>query len=578
MKKRQKNISKHGKILLSMTPVVKSGENDYYVHQIKYFTRRGDRENNNIALEGGYGVGKSSVIKQLLSDKWYVFYNKPKIISFLSFLSINDSGGQIHDDDQDKISKKIQSEIVRQLFYSERPNKLRGSGYKRLGKIYYLPSLICAIILSTIVTPMLKIDLSFLQDGILELIDISLFVMNVLLFFSVFEILFRGLFNGNIKNISAKNITFELADEMPDFEQLIDLLIFYFKRTRRRVIIFEDLDRFNDASIFEALRQLNFIINQSRKLRSKVKFIYAVRADLFISKTDGSISPSAVQAKLFDVIIPIAPFMSFYNLENKFREEWDKIVDTQLEFHEITKILYKHTSDMRVIKYMINQCFIFIKTMHPKNKEEINNCIAVAMIRTFYPDVYNKMLTSNSPLDKLRLSLRVYIGKKYSAIEDSYSKSGLINLHKDEIFQEILTSRNIPQERITKVTIDKEDIDYKDDGFMQKMYNMKKELSVLYNYNTYIFSRQEVMDAISSVLRRNEERDNQMFANELNTLSCIDSFSLLNDKNYYKESNEIMHNNNRSGDERCADVSSRPDKIKQDYPLLYDLIIGGRIR
>ena len=70
-------------------------------------------------------------------------------------------------------------------------------------------------------------------------------------------------------------MSIDLTDKDPDFTQLIDLLIFYFKKTKRRVIFFEDLDRANNPRIFEELRQLNFIINNSRRreIFGTVKFI-----------------------------------------------------------------------------------------------------------------------------------------------------------------------------------------------------------------------------------------------------------------------------------------------------------------
>lgn len=52
--------------------------------------------------------------------------------------------------------------------------------------------------------------------------------------------------------------------------------------TGRDVVIIEDLDRFEDPSIYASLRELNTLLNSSGQLRKRpVHFIYAVRDSIF---------------------------------------------------------------------------------------------------------------------------------------------------------------------------------------------------------------------------------------------------------------------------------------------------------
>ena len=50
------------------------------------------------------------------------------------------------------------------------------------------------------------------------------------------------------------------------------------------VVFFEDLDRLNNAEIFVKLRELNILLNNDEAIKKPVKFVYAVRDDIFSDK------------------------------------------------------------------------------------------------------------------------------------------------------------------------------------------------------------------------------------------------------------------------------------------------------
>lgn len=57
------------------------------------------------------------------------------------------------------------------------------------------------------------------------------------------------------------------------FDANLDELVYFFERSRTRVVVFEDLDRFNDAGIFVALRELNGLLRSSSQVRQPVTFV-----------------------------------------------------------------------------------------------------------------------------------------------------------------------------------------------------------------------------------------------------------------------------------------------------------------
>ena len=232
-KKHPKNKS----VFLSFSPQNKSDDNQYIVKQLKNVTKFSNKNDNNIALDGDYGTGKSSILNCLRDDVIWDFFHKSKTVSFLSF-QISNNNTQ----NDEEISKNLQSEIVRQLYYGEKPNKLKGSGYIRIGKTYFMGAILLSIVLSlSLYIFIYKIDIPELFQEMTHLmakndysfrLDISTIIWLAITFSfaTIFNLFFQFMSNGNIKSVSAKDLSIDLADKNPDFTQLIDLLIFYFKK------------------------------------------------------------------------------------------------------------------------------------------------------------------------------------------------------------------------------------------------------------------------------------------------------------------------------------------------------------
>lgn len=90
----------------------------------------------------------------------------------------------------------------------------------------------------------------------------------------------------------------------------IDEIVYFFEQTQYNVVIFEDLDRHNDGAIFIKLREINQLINNSLPSDKPVRFIYAVRDNLF--------STPESRTKFFDFVMPVIPVMDSENAPNIF--------------------------------------------------------------------------------------------------------------------------------------------------------------------------------------------------------------------------------------------------------------------
>ncbi len=190
----------------------------------------------------------------------------------------------------------------------------------------------------------------------------------------------------------------------------IDFIVKIMSIAKYKYIVFEDLDRFQNPKIFERLRDLNITLNST--LKNKVKFIYAIKDEMFIADN---------RTKFFDFIIPVVPYVSYENsgeellkiirkhgLENELSEDF--ILDIAL-----------YIPDMRILKNTINEYIIYKKTLDkkPPNYEKLfsillykNTCSQdFAKLQNKDGEVYKCFSKKSEVIEK-------YIEEKQEEIED----------------------------------------------------------------------------------------------------------------------------------------------------------------
>ena len=515
-------------------------------------------------MDGNYGTGKSSILNCLRDDIIWDFFHRSKTVSFLSFQTFN-KGTQ----NDEEISKNLQSEIVRQLYYGEKPNKLKGSGYIRIGKTYFVGAILLSIILSlSLYIFIYRINIPELFQEMTHLIvkndysfrlDIStiIWLAITLSFTTIFNLFFQFISNGNIKSVSAKDLSIDLTDKDPDFTQLIDLLIFYFKKTKRRVIFFEDLDRANNPRIFEELRQLNFTINNSRRreIFGTVKFIYAIKSDIFCIFKDQSVGVEKINSKIFDLVIPVIPFLTSMNFSYIFKLECQK-AELGEKFSGIENILSRRSADMRVIKFLLNNILAYQNTFELNDEKDYRNIAALSVLRVYEPEEFIKMSNGIGRLDEIYKSCNT---KKQQIIEISQKKQTpdyYIENETDEIWQEI--RKNISgietDCKVTSVYVNGENYQ-SNGGALHKINNIKDRIDISiewegYGYRSYPV--REVQNIINLYVK--EKISKALLENEVDKLVKRDCFSFFTDSD-----NSSTDNANHTNK-----ITSKPDGSSTD--------------
>lgn len=366
----------------------------------------------NIALFGPYKTGKSSIIKKfeemyrrdtsklrffkIKHDRKRQKTLKIKKVSFINFHAEktdesmkNNEENSSGTNNKTAIRKTLQSEIVKQLYFGEKPSKLRFSKFSRINpRLCYIMESLISVLTATMVASNFKSSLEIMPwwAALAACVAISIFSVSAgMLAVSLISKM-------RIKALGFGGISAELKDGELDFEQMIDEIIYFFKVTGYDIIIFEDLDRLNNEQIYEDLRQLNFLINESKSVKRKVTFIYALKDSLF---EDGS-----NRAKLFDLPIHVVPFLSPFNSLDELKKVMKKVGIDYAFDEKLLNIIAKELTDRRRIVSFVNMLAIYLEKMSQSKLElDENKIAAMVLLRELKPKEYEEMLDGKSSVD-----------------------------------------------------------------------------------------------------------------------------------------------------------------------------------
>lgn len=413
------------------------------------------KENINIALSGKYGAGKTSIIRTLFKrDKKKIY--KPLYIS-LGMFGIN-KNKEINEEDQNLFCQEIEKSIIQQIIYKEKPQDLPDSNIKRIKKLSKRNiALMGIIILITLIIYLITIynvnineQVKNIIKNIIEmhssntilskiiLLDISIFtiVLGTFILLTIsFSILWRKLIIKSYK-IKLPNTEIEINENSDEslINKYMDELIYFFSKTKYNVLIVEDLDRFLENKsikhriliIFQKLKELSKILNDSKQINRQIKFIYAVKDDLFSDATE--------RTKFFDAIVPVIPVISNFNsyAELKDRFKGEQISDKTMQD------ISAHINDFRLIKNISNEYYLYKKELR-KNKEKSGildeKIFSIIALKNIKPNLYEELQDDEGNIYKLIKSKDAFYDKLKANSENEIevNKSKITELQKEKV-------------------------------------------------------------------------------------------------------------------------------------------------
>ncbi|WP_143466530.1 hypothetical protein [Lentzea kentuckyensis] len=401
--------------LIPSSPTLKSLASRYDEEQHSVYLRHlqdavKESRNLNIALTGRYGTGKSSVLDEFEAK------NQRKTIR----IAISTLGPTA---DEASLTNQIQKELVKQLLYRGAPREFRFSRFNRIVPLSRTRAVLEAIGVVVLVAVALALlgwlptvaaagsSHYWLVRG-LAVVAVAAPVVGALALLRVF------LHRFNISDVSAAGTAVKFAPRVSAyFDEYVEDIVYIFDTVAPRYVIFEDLDRFDDPHIFEALRELNTLLNQTparRKKNRRVRFIYAIKDSLFErlgelgeDSKDDAVAAETVRAnrtKFFDVVIPIVPFISHRNarelLDGLMKEAGINGVDRRL-----VALVARHATDMRLLQNICNEYLVFAQRLLTTTKIApgvgATNLFALVVYKNFHLKDFENIARRESNLDEL---------------------------------------------------------------------------------------------------------------------------------------------------------------------------------
>ena len=387
-------------------------------------------EVTNVAITGNYGAGKSSVVES--------FERKRKDKRFIH-ISLGQYD-EIKSSEKNGLDKReintIEGKIINQLLHQIDPNKIRRSIFKTLDA----ESQIKPFNISVYVSLVLLLSLYLLNisswNGLIQNFSwlswttkpiISLLVLVILFVLIVYGFYFLLKLQkdfGFIKKLSLKAEKIETdieifsneSSRVSYFDRYLDDILYLFKRSEADVIVFEDIERFNDSRIFEKLKELNIVINRNRKANNKRKlvFFYLVKDDLFESQE---------RTKFFDFIIPVVPVVTASNSHDILK----KLLTEMWEYDSLDKTFLFNISlyldDMRLINNICNEYLTYKDTLNTL-KLDYEKLFAMVVYKNIFPKDFSLLQRNQGYLYELLNSkeialknLREELNNKKNALE-----------------------------------------------------------------------------------------------------------------------------------------------------------------
>ena len=447
---------------------------EYYVRLIEHALAQKDQIRN-IAVTGGYGVGKSSVLQRIAS------LNENTVIKVsLSTLGLaeGDPGGD------NSTTNRIQKEIVKQLLYRERPAKMRGSRFHRLGRFDRRRGLVAALLGGP------ALWLGFFVSGWAVKLA-TLFRANELGL--RFQLALLGVLIGAtycalalahnrlaIKGFKVATADIALASaDTTYFDQYLDEIIYFFEVTRRDIVIFEDIDRYDDPHIFETLRALNTLLNASNQIRGDIRFIYAIKDSIFAllgvtdagdeidatDRPDHEFAPSN-RTKFFDLVVPIVPFITHRNARELVGRVMSDL-DVRIS-RELIDLCSRYMPDMRLVKNIHNEFIVFRRQVAVGRYDALSDdgLFAMMLYKNIHLTDFERIPRGNSRLDSIYDASRNLVRERVAALDaelarlsrqlsnldSTTSKSADLGDHLGEYLARIARHLNLPSGAAAQIT------------------------------------------------------------------------------------------------------------------------------
>lgn len=461
-----------------------------YVKRLEKALQGEDTKIHNIALSGVYGSGKSSILEKVVKDLEEERPHTTRTISLAPLAaqlkeqddkkndSVSDkdkstskqpSGATPKSSNNSSITNLIQKEIIKQLLYGTDPRKIPASHFHKMNEIGLGKQLLSSLACGTLLLFILDIH-KWPYNRIQELLtwlpiptsitkilaEIVIIGLLLIATFALFHYFGTRIHLAKI-DVGTAGITLgENSDSY--FDQYLDEIIYIFEKTGIRTVFFEDLDRFQDAQIFDSLRELNQILNNDPKLQrtkstiqknsrqshsshsvkeknsqssTPIQFVYAIHDAIFSNQyvsaaeqvsNKESLAHSFSRAKFFDLIIPVVPFVSASNSCQIASETLEDVLDANdPQMINLLELVADAVPDKRTWINIRNEFIVYKEQLLNPKRTNLGlspvKMLAILIYKNCYLDDAIKLQNGRSRLDHIYKEIREIIQEDISALD-----------------------------------------------------------------------------------------------------------------------------------------------------------------
>lgn len=417
---------------------------------------------HNIALTGNYGSGKSSILESYIkrnrkkndflkiSLATFAVENKNENIEQENIVTTSEVNQKDKEDNctekrqttnsksefSETILQKIEKSILQQILYRKSGIKLPNSRFIRIKRTNKVDVAVTEIVILAIFLVSNYFIHGKFWDYICRPLTIPLKWDNIALSISLSLALFLFLYKIILfaKRLRIAKLCFNNAEiefkgsenEESLLNKYLDELLYFFEVTKYNVVVFEDLDRFNNTEIFIKLRELNTLLNNYEKIDRKVIFVYALRDEVF---RDSS------RTKFFDFIIPVIPVINNQNSGDVLYNYWmqnrgsvfGKIDENFLQdiglFVDDMRLLINTINEFKIYDQKINKSdYIENKNKETKVCRDRNKIFALILYKNLYPSDFALLVQNKGELYKVFQNKARVIKNKITEIKETLSQ------------------------------------------------------------------------------------------------------------------------------------------------------------
>ena len=346
----------------------------------------------NIALTGPFGSGKSSILYTLRKNHPDTEYLTISLATLCEKEPIkeNDTDNRDHKYKKKSLYRNIEYSILQQIIYKEKSTKVPNSRFKRIihydkkelaWKVFTLFVFVLAFCI-TFEPNAFRIETlcDFFDLGKWNIVGdfFSLFIMLFILYRPAANII-SILANSKLNKLNLKDGVVELEKDTSIFNKYFDEILYFFQANPKyEVVLIEDLDRFNTCEIFLKLRELNFLLNESKVIKQPIIFVYAVKDDIFINED---------RTKFFDYMITVTPVINSFNSKDKLKQALDNMeCKDDIPDSDISEIALFIT-DMRTLINIVHEYKQYKERLSiSTNRLNPTKLLAMITYKNYHPD------------------------------------------------------------------------------------------------------------------------------------------------------------------------------------------------